>query len=85
VTNRAAFHSRLTIKRFGDWANAENARVHIDSEFKDKQRAFLAFVLAHYVTEAVGGNKAVRNRIRQLQRETVPDNFIVPSASSGSA
>ena len=26
-------------------------------------------------------NKGVRNRIRQLQRETVPDTFIVPSVA----
>ena len=32
---------------------AANARVHIDSEFNAKQRAFLAFVLAHYVSEGV--------------------------------
>ena len=32
---------------------AANAKVHIDSEFNDKQRAFLDFVLAHYVSEGV--------------------------------
>ena len=32
---------------------AANARVHIHSEFNDKQRAFLDFVLAHYVSEGV--------------------------------
>jgi type I restriction enzyme R subunit len=34
-------------------ARAANARVHINSEFNDKQRAFLDFVLAHYVSEGV--------------------------------
>jgi len=34
-------------------ARAANAKVHIDSEFNDKQRAFLDFVLAHYVSEGV--------------------------------
>ncbi len=32
---------------------AASARVHIDSEFNATHRAFLAFVLAHYVSEGV--------------------------------
>lgn len=32
---------------------AANARVYINSEFNDRQKAFLDFVLAHYVTEGV--------------------------------
>ena len=32
---------------------AANARVHIHSEFNDRQQAFLDFVLAHYVSEGV--------------------------------
>ena len=33
---------------------AAHARVHIHSQFPDKQRAFLEFVLSHYVVEGVG-------------------------------
>lgn len=32
---------------------AAQAKVHIHSEFNEKQRAFLDFVLRHYVTEGV--------------------------------
>jgi type I restriction enzyme R subunit len=32
---------------------AANARVRINSEFSEKQRAFLEFVLAHYVSVGV--------------------------------
>lgn len=34
-------------------ARADNARVHINSQFDVKQQAFLDFVLQHYVTEGV--------------------------------
>jgi hypothetical protein len=30
-------------------------------------------------SRVVGENKGVRNRIRQLQRETVPDTFSIPA------
>ena len=47
-------------------ARADHARVHLNSGFSAKQRAFLEFVLGHYV--AVGGEELETSKLTQLLR-----------------
>ena len=54
---------------------AAHATIHIDSEFNDKQRAFLAFVLAHYVSERVEelDQKKLTPLLKLKYHDSLPD------------
>ena len=54
---------------------AANAKVHFDTEFNDRQRAFLDFVLAHYVSEGVEelDQKKLTPLLRLRYHDSLPD------------
>lgn len=54
-------------------ARADLARVHINSQFNIKQRAFLDFVLAHYVS--VGVEELDQNKLTPLLRLKYHDSI----------